>query len=1023
MVLLLVLASYFIAPSNAHAGSPLSALAATPPTIDGLLSPGEWDSAAQVLVFSGLGNETFYVMNDATNIYLALRVLDPTLSPNDIMEVRFDKAHNGVHDENDDSVQAKPSAFLDRYFHFAGSSGSFGNLDPLQNGSSAATGNGATNFFEISHPLNSGDIRDIDASPGDTLGFCLTYFKEGTATSSTMYPTNCLAADVNLGVNEQQIYGDIIIAMAPVPVTVTIIRFIQDQNPDPAPDTTGEFYARVSIGGPPFQDNREDALNATDISPFWTFTRQVNASLGVVPVEIQILDADLLDPDDVMDISPGNQTSVTLSLNLNTCTWTGASGANVGFSQGTSGRILFDVGCTSNGDVDLDGIPDGVERFGVLNATGAPVASIQLQGADPCRKNVLVEIDFMENATATHTHRPKQEALDMVKAAFDNAPVNSVGASMCPYAGFPAKTFGIGLIIDVDDPIQERATITFQQVVPTADLSFEDARDANFDFAKAPYFRYSLWVHDLEVNTTASGIGELSGNDFIVSLGSWTNQTGTVLQQAGTLMHELGHTLGLDHGGGDPNNFKPNYLSVMSYVFQTVGVLRANGTGVMDYSRIALPQLDETLLNENLGIQGTPLLLTRWSCPQAETRNAGRADRPLDWNCDGTFTTPVEADINEDRVCITAGRDGVLNSNPEAGDVIVGSTIQDGGDRLCSSSVVLLSDDFQARIPGTSQPNLLDGFQDWSNLNYVFRVSSTIFDPGKSNLPRGKSNLPRGEELTFEQAQRIEAFWREVSLGVPFYQGSSVQTFYTDTKMNPLPLDGKGNPKVDVVLANGVVKSTNPGQVLAWVNITNTHGPRQSLTVNETLPVDWTAHPDWLPANGAIHVFFDTSATTLTTMKEITQPSTITLVPGNPEVVILRIPDFSATAIGRPLQNGESILLEVKMDYAPAGTSQPANSYPRNATDTAGAALFEGANYTGSSASGSSSGFFTAYAKVVGDVDGNFAVDILDAALLAYSYGSSPGTARWNANADFDYNGTIDILDAAQLAFYYGTSS
>ena len=33
-------------------------------------------------------------------------------------------------------------------------------------------------------------------------------------------------------------------------------------------------------------------------------------------------------------------------------------------------------------------------------------------------------------------------------------------------------------------------------------------------------------------------------------------------------MHELGHNLGLEHGGRDPVNCKPNYLSIMSYTLQ-----------------------------------------------------------------------------------------------------------------------------------------------------------------------------------------------------------------------------------------------------------------------------------------------------------------------------------------------------------------------------------------------------------------------------------------------------------------------
>ena len=37
-------------------------------------------------------------------------------------------------------------------------------------------------------------------------------------------------------------------------------------------------------------------------------------------------------------------------------------------------------------------------------------------------------------------------------------------------------------------------------------------------------------------------------------------------------MHELGHNLGLEHGGADCFNFKPNYVSVMNYNFYTLGI-------------------------------------------------------------------------------------------------------------------------------------------------------------------------------------------------------------------------------------------------------------------------------------------------------------------------------------------------------------------------------------------------------------------------------------------------------------------
>ncbi len=195
--------------------------------------------------------------------------------------------------------------------------------------------------------------------------------------------------------------------------------------------------------------------------------------------------------------------------------------------------------------------------------------------------------------------------------------------------------------------------------------------------------------------------------------------------------------------------------------------------------------------------------------------------------------------------------------------------------------------------------------------------------------------------------------------------GIKVSKFFTDSSLNPLALDSNGNPKVDVVLTRGIVASTNPGQVLAWVNVTNTSGSRvQSLKLNETLPVDWKVDPAWVPAIGAIHVFF-ANTTSLLTNPEITQPSTITASSGNPQTVHLAIPSFNATAIGHPLMPGQSILLSVKLTYGLIHTSQSASSYPRNYTDTVVAVAWTQASFTGTESTGTSSAFFVADSKVV----------------------------------------------------------
>ena len=200
--------------------------------------------------------------------------------------------------------------------------------------------------------------------------------------------------------------------------------------------------------------------------------------------------------------------------------------------------------------------------------------------------------------------------------------------------------------------------------------------------------------------------------------------------------------------------------------------------------------------------------------------------------------------------------------------------------------------------------------------------------------------------------------------------GVQVTTFFTDPSLNPLPSDSEGNPAVKVTFARGIARSTSPGQVLAWFNVTNTFGSSlQSLKMNETLPVDWEVSPPWVPGVGSIHVYYANNSS-LATNPEITQPSTITVSTGNPETVTLAIPNFNSTAIGHSLLPGQSILLSVKLAYGLVMTSQSFASYPRNYEDSASASAWSLPFYTGTESSGAGSAFFVAYARVVGDPGG-----------------------------------------------------
>ena len=80
---------------------------------------------------------------------------------------------------------------------------------------------------------------------------------------------------------------------------------------------------------------------------------------------------------------------------------------------------------------------------------------------------------------------------------------------------------------------------------------------------------------------------------FPGDIGLWNGgKGGTDNEKIGTFVHELGHNLGLFHGGSEFRKPKPNHLSIMNYLFQTTGILR-NGQRVFDYQPFPLPRLRE----------------------------------------------------------------------------------------------------------------------------------------------------------------------------------------------------------------------------------------------------------------------------------------------------------------------------------------------------------------------------------------------------------------------------------------------
>ncbi len=239
-----------------------------------------------------------------------------------------------------------------------------------------------------------------------------------------------------------------------------------------------------------------------------------------------------------------------------------------------------------------------------------------------------IEIDYM--VADGHSHEPNATVIGAVQQMF-----------ACQ---------GHTLIIDVSDAITHHDVLRRDPEDCASSLfdysgsadSFGAIKAAFADHSSDDGWHYCIFAHQYEdsecVTTSSSGLGQLPGWNFIVTLGAWSGQTGTAFDQAATLAHEFGHNLGLTHCGvGDCSgigNYTPILPSTMSYRYQVAGVrtnLLCNALTVeealykeIDYSQGLLCAVDENNLDEQFGTVMTA----------------------VDWNCDGSFETGVAHDIN-----------------------------------------------------------------------------------------------------------------------------------------------------------------------------------------------------------------------------------------------------------------------------------------------------------------------------------------------------------------------------------------
>ncbi|MBM2852473.1 MAG: hypothetical protein HW420_1020 [Candidatus Nitrosotenuis sp.] len=387
-----------------------------------------------------------------------------------------------------------------------------------------------------------------------------------------------------------------------------------------------------------------------------------------------------------------------------------------------------------------------------LRATG--IAITTPAGAEYTQGTIIIKERITVSNTATMTFStPAISAVAGVEFGTPSSTTTATGTSRVvvtkiPFATTAAKSFTLPTIDTSVTPSTGTVALASgsgQMAVTTTKLD-----------AKAQAYYYGLGAHAIGSSgcNSPSGLAEPLGNDFIIALGcapfgesngSHTGPEGTIEEQSGTILHELGHNFNLSHGG-------PGKILVSSATSGAVGTVPAdkdqnckpNHSSVMNYARqVPMPLGYLTVANWNLSyssglFQGSPLTEAALN-ESLGVRSSSATTPQIVWAAIATGSTATHVIIKTGSSTTSAA--------------VTATAINWDNDGSTSETSAAATDINNFGIIGcglTTSGIVLEDYDEWNNLQFNFRTTT-----GAQTMDGTHSSAHKTAELTAPIAANV----------------------------------------------------------------------------------------------------------------------------------------------------------------------------------------------------------------------------------------------------------------------------